>query len=228
MKLPSLPALAAVCFAAAVPAHAASILRITEVMSDGDLTDWFELTNYGDTAADLTGFQMDDDSFSVTTAVALNGITSIAPGESVIFTEGGKTNFTSKVAAFKTAWSLGNSIQVGGYGGTGVGLSGTLGDAITVFDSAATELTGPFAGLIRVSFPSATATTGTSFEWLYDATGASISPATGQLTTGGSTYTDAISGVTLRATPGSVPIPETSSILLGAIGAFGLLRRRRA
>ena len=30
--------------------QAAAILRITEAMSNGDVADWFEVTNYGDTA----------------------------------------------------------------------------------------------------------------------------------------------------------------------------------
>src|SRR5262249_31507190 len=49
--------------------------------------DWFEVTNLGNATANITGWKMDDDSHSFSNAVALNGITSIAPGESVIFLE---------------------------------------------------------------------------------------------------------------------------------------------
>jgi hypothetical protein len=45
--------------------QAAGTIRITEVMSNA-LTlgsmDWWEITNYGDTAVDLTGWKMDDNS----------------------------------------------------------------------------------------------------------------------------------------------------------------------
>ncbi len=152
----------------------------------------------------------------------MNGITSIAPGESVIFTEGTTANPTANVAAFKTAWNLDSSVQVGGYGGSGIGLSSS-GDGITLFtDAAGTELPGPFGGLIRVSFGEATS--GTSFFWSYDSTGASTSSATGTLSTTPSAGTNGLIG-----TPGSLgSVPEPSSLLLGATGMLALLRRRRA
>jgi hypothetical protein len=195
--------------------QAAAILRITEVMSNGDVADWFELTNYGDTAANITGYQADDSSFLVTSSLALNGITSIAPGESVIFTEGTAATPTTSVAAFRTAWSLGGSVQVGGYGGSGIGLSST-GDGVTIFTGpAGTELPGPFGGFIRVSFGAATS--GTSFYWTYNAAGDSTSAAGGTLSSGS------------KATPGSpVAIPEPSALVLGGVGMICLLRRRRA
>lgn len=133
-------------------------LRITEVMSNGDTADWFEITNYGAAAADITGYKMDDGSFASGTAVALNGVTSIAPGESVVFIE---SALGALVSAFETNWSLDGSKQVGYYSGTGVGLSGS-GDGVTVFTSANAELADPFSGLIRVSFGAATQ--GTSFK----------------------------------------------------------------
>ena len=49
--------------------------------------DWFEVTNKGATPVNITGWQMDDDSNAFASAIALNGITEIAPGESVIFIE---------------------------------------------------------------------------------------------------------------------------------------------
>ena len=69
-------------------AQAQAVLRITEAMSSsgpGGTEDWFEVTNYGTTEADITGFKMDDNTFDFTLAVLLNGVTSIAPGESVVF-----------------------------------------------------------------------------------------------------------------------------------------------
>lgn len=165
--------------------EAAPLLRITEAMSNGDTADWFELTNYGDSAATITGYQMDDNSYNVANSVALTGVTSIDPGESVVFVEGTATT----ASVFKTNWSLGAVRKVGYYSGVAVGLSSS-GDGVTIFTNnsanGGAELSGPFSGLIRVSFGAATS--GTSFSWSYDASGNNTSPANGQLTTSGTTW----------------------------------------
>ena len=44
-----------------------SQVRITEVMSSGGTSDWFELTNFGTTAVDITGWKVDDSSFGLAT-----------------------------------------------------------------------------------------------------------------------------------------------------------------
>ena len=102
--------------------------------------DWFELTNTGASPVTITGWKMDDNSNSFASSVALNGITSIAPGESVIFIE---TTSAATVATFKSTW-FGNSVpsglQIGMYNGSGVGLS-TGGDAVNIFDSTGTLVT---------------------------------------------------------------------------------------
>src|SRR5215471_8585991 len=49
--------------------------------------DWFELTNTGASAQDITGWKMDDNSHTFGSAVGLRGVTSIAPGQSVVFVE---------------------------------------------------------------------------------------------------------------------------------------------
>ncbi len=64
--------------------------------------DWFEVTNIGPGPVDVTGWKMDDDSGLFGSAVALNGITSIAPGESVIFME--TSNPTAAKSEFLIAW----------------------------------------------------------------------------------------------------------------------------
>ncbi len=111
--------------------------------SDASLrVDWFEVTNVGTATANITGWRMDDDSRSLNNSVALNGVTSIAPGESVIFLE--TTDLVGKSAAFKTLWFGANppaSLQIGSYGGSGVGLS-TGGDQVNLFDSAGAVQTG--------------------------------------------------------------------------------------
>lgn len=104
--------------------------------------DWFEVTNTGTAAVDLTGWKVDDNSHSLANAIALNGITSIAPGEAVIFIE--TTNLTSAAAAFRDLWFGTNpqrTPQIGSYSGSGVGLSSN-GDEVTLFDGAGNLVTG--------------------------------------------------------------------------------------
>ncbi|MBO0859517.1 MAG: alkaline phosphatase D family protein [Chloracidobacterium sp.] len=100
--------------------------------------DWFEVTNTGSASANIAGWKMDDDSRSFDNAVALDGVTTIAPGESVIFLE--TTDLAGKSAAFKALWFGSNppaNLQIGSYNGSGVGLS-TGGDQVNLFDSAGT------------------------------------------------------------------------------------------
>jgi len=98
--------------------------------------DWFEVTNTKATAVDITGWKMDDNSGSPAAAVALNGITSIAPGESVIFIESAAP--ATVVPLFKSTWFGANppaTLQVGTYTGSGVGL-GTGGDQVNLYNNA--------------------------------------------------------------------------------------------
>lgn len=118
-------------------------IYVTEVApwSSGDSpvgADWFELTNRGTTAIDLTGWKVDDNSGLFANAVALAGITSIAPGESVIFVEG--SNPTTATSAFVANWFGGTAptnLQIGTYTGSGIGL-GTGGDAVNIYDAGGT------------------------------------------------------------------------------------------
>ncbi|MFM7534557.1 MAG: lamin tail domain-containing protein [Acidimicrobiales bacterium] len=133
---------------AATPASAAGeSIKITEVApwSSANSTvaaDWFELTNTGSVAVNITGWKIDDNSNSATAAVALNGITSIAPGESVIFLE--TAALTTTQTAFISLWFGGSApagLQIGSYNGSGVGL-GTGGDAVNIFDASGVLVTG--------------------------------------------------------------------------------------
>ncbi len=115
--------------------------------------DWWELTNTGTTGVDLTGWEMDDSSDAFGSAVPLNGVSSLAPGESAVFVEGDST----KVTAFEEAWFGDNvpaGFKIGTYSGSGVGLS-EGGDGVNVFDSTGAQVTG-------VSF--GTSTVGKSFD----------------------------------------------------------------
>ncbi len=141
----------------AAPASAdAGDLIISEVWSGGSsngtyAADWFEITNTGATAVDITGWKVDDSSASFASAVALSGVTSIDPGQSVVFVEGTATQAT----ALTTAWfgaSPPSGFTIGTYSGSGIGL-GSGGDAVNLYDSGGTLVT-------NVSFGAAgTATT---------------------------------------------------------------------
>jgi len=110
-------------------------VKITEVSAWGSgnapyATDWFELTNTGSSAISLSGWSMDDNS-NGTAKVSMVGISSIAAGESVIFTE------NAAKASFLSTWFGANApagLQIGTYTGSGVGLS-TSGDAVNVYNA---------------------------------------------------------------------------------------------
>lgn len=97
--------------------------------------DWFEVTNTKAVAVDITGWKIDDNSQSPAAAVALNGITSINPGESVIFME--TNDLIGKTAAFKSNWFGSNppaGLRIGNYTGSGVGLS-SGGDQVNLYNA---------------------------------------------------------------------------------------------
>ena len=98
--------------------------------------DWFEVTNNGNAALDISGWKVDDSSNSFTAALALTGITSIAPGESVIFLETSATNAATIITNFKSTWFGSNppaNLQVGSYTGSGIGLS-SGGDQVNLYN----------------------------------------------------------------------------------------------
>jgi len=150
---------AIVALLVAGPARAAII--ISEVDPSGSSAtsntynaDWFELTNTGAAAVNITGWEIDDNSNLFANAVPLRGVTSIAPGKSVVFIEGiadGSTDATLE-ASFKSFWFDGNipaGFTIGAYGGSGVGLSQTA-DAVNIFDSTGARVTGVAFGLATV------------------------------------------------------------------------------
>lgn len=175
-RCPSTVARLVVCGLAALASSAASAqgvslstLRVTEAMSSsgvGGTPDWWEVTNYGSSAVDITGWKFDDSSFAFGSSVALNGVTSIAAGESVAFVETTTLDSGSaatQVAAFRNFWGgTAATAQVGYYAGSGISFS-SGGDGIVVFDALGSETTP------RVTFGAAT--TGSSFYYGYDAAG---------------------------------------------------------
>jgi Lamin Tail Domain len=118
--------------------------------------DWFEVTNTGSAAIDLTGWKMDDNSHSIANAIPLNGITSIGPGEAVIFIE--TADLPTAAAAFRNLWFGANAPrtpQIGSYSGSGVGLSSN-GDEVTLFDGSGNLVTGVGFGAAPAAAPFAT------------------------------------------------------------------------
>jgi len=201
-----------------------STLRITEAMSSGNGTvDWFEVTNYGLSDVSITGWKMDDSSFSSAASVALSGVASISSGQSVIFLE--SSSAETAISTFRTIWGSNvTSVIIGSYTGGGVGLSNS-GDGLVLFDSTGVEMTP------RVTFGAAT--TGSSFYYSYDSTGSpSTSPnanailSTASLSNGQNTYTSSFNTGSPGTAMNAVPEPQTY-ILIGIGAAFLLWRMRR-
>lgn len=119
-------------------------LVISEVNAAGSsssyLADWFELTNTDSLPLNISGWKIDDSSAAFGSAVGLRGVTSIAPGQSVVFAEGNATGTTDSTIQtnFISAWFGGAApagFTMGFYGGSGVGMSTTAGDGVNIFDS---------------------------------------------------------------------------------------------
>lgn len=208
---------------------ASSTLKITEVHSTGSSNstyqaDWFELTNFGSTSVDLTGWRMDDNSGSFAGgSVALRGVSSIAPGQSIVFLEGGSSSSGDATlgSAFKSAWfgsNVPSTLTLGFYGGSGVGLSASS-DQVNVYNSSnATPVAAVWFG---------SATSGFTFDNL-----AGLDGVTTQLTQlsvlGVNGAFKSVTGNEVGS-PGQIPEPSTYAAIVGAVAlAFSAYRRQRA
>ncbi len=214
--------LAAALAALAMAGAAQAQVRITEVSAWGSgnapyATDWFELTNTGSSAITLTGWKMDDSSASFGSATAMTGITSIAAGESVIFTE------TAATASFLSTWFGGNApagLQIGTYTGGGVGLS-TSGDGVNIYNA---------AGVLQASVSFGNSPGSSPFATFDNAAGL-----TGSITqlsaVGVNGAFAAANDASEIGSPGriaaAVPEPGSYALLLAGLGVVGFLARKR-
>ena len=109
-----------------------------------DIPEWFEITNFGDTAADLVANPLyyDDESADPAKNNRLADVDSIAPGESVIFFVDFESDFPGATPEeqleaaytnFELAWGELPGIQIGYVADHGGGLGGK-GDTIYIFD----------------------------------------------------------------------------------------------
>ncbi len=206
MSIRFFAALAAASFASVSMAN----IVITEASSTGSSgtvgSDWFELTNRGLTSVDITGWRVDDNSNSFAASLLLNGVTSIAPGESVVFIE---SALGAKIPDYRTFWGQIDSLQIGFYSGSGIGL-GSGGDAVNIYDS---------TGVLINNVTFGAAVQGVSFG--YD-------PAS---STFGAPSVAGINGARTSASgtdvgsPGVIPAPSAAALL--AMGGVMAGRRRR-
>lgn len=218
MKTKSLLATGALLAVSALTANAAIV--ITEVMSSSahpggtNNADWFELTNTGVSAVNVTGWSWDDDSNTPDTAT-FGSLTSIAAGASVIISQetiGAESSWISN-------WGLSGVTVVNiGSGGSVPGFS-NAGDTIYIYDATDTLVT-------SVTFGAASS--GFSFEW--DASGNSL----GLSAIGVNGAFQAVSNGASAAgvdvgSPGFavVPEPSTYAALAGFVMLGVALNRRR-
>ena len=201
----------------ATAATAQAQLRFTEAMSSssitgGGTTDWFELTNLGSGAVDITGYKFDDGSANIDAAVSLQGVTSIAAGQSVVFLE--TSSSTTAIAAFRTFWGNIDSVVIGSYSGSGVSFS-SGGDGLNLFDAGGSLVT-------TENFFAAT----TGFSFGFDPTTSTFGALSANGSFGGFTSAGSPTNV---GSPGTIPEPSTYAALVGALALAGVaLRRRRA
>lgn len=130
-----------VCATLLVSAPAQAQLAITEIHSNASAggtpalhADWWELTNFGSSPADLSGYRFNDSTGGRTTgAVTIESLV-IAPGESVVFVD------TISSDAFRQWWgaSLPPGLQILTYSTNGIGLSSS-GDGLRLWAASATS-----------------------------------------------------------------------------------------
>lgn len=214
---------AAALLSAGITAAQAAV-NITEVAPWGSgksevAVDWFELTNSGLSALDISGWKMDDNSAQFSKAVALSGVSSMAAGQSVVFVEGTAADAT----AFASLWfgtSVPAGLSVGYYSGSGVGLSQSS-DTVNVYNASGALQASVSFGASGASAPYQT----------FDNAARLNNTTLSQLSVTGINGAFAAAGNASEiGSPGSVaavPEPETYAMLLAGLVVMGAVVRRR-
>ena len=182
--------------------------------------DWFELTNTGASAIDITDWKVDDSSNAFASALALNNVTSIAAGQSLIFVEGN----AATAAAFSANWFGANvpaGFAIGFYSGAGIGLSSS-GDAVNIFNG---------SGVVQASVSFGASDSTSPFHSFDNAAGLN-NTLISQLSVAGVNGAFAVTHnlVSEIGSPGvmaAVPEPETYALLLAGLGVIATLVRKR-
>ncbi len=223
MKQSLIGLMAALVAASAMPAHAA--IQITEVApwSSGNSPvgkDWFELTNTGAAAVTLTGWKIDDDSASFATGATLNGVTSIAAGESVIFIEGGNSTIN---ASFLSTWFGVNApagLQIGSYSGSGVGLS-TGSDGVNIFNA---------SGVLQASVSFGASDSVSPYQTFDNAAGlnGTIAQLSAVGVNGAFVAANDVNEIGSPGTIAAVPEADTYAMMLAGLGLIGAALRKRS
>ncbi|MGH6646751.1 lamin tail domain-containing protein [Aquabacterium sp.] len=206
-------------------ATAQAQIRVTEVAPWGSsdsnpaipyATDWFELTNFGNSDVSISGWKMDDSS-NGSAKVSLVGISTIKAGESVIFTE------TAASASFLSTWFGAHApagLQIGTYTGSGVGLSQS-GDAVNLYNA---------SNVLQANVVFGAADATSPYQTFDNAIGLNNTTIT-QLSVAGVNGAFAAANHAIEiGSPGSiaaVPEPESHVLALAALGLFGLIARKR-
>jgi hypothetical protein len=220
---------AAIALAAAAPSHAAIVITEVAPWSSSNSAfgaDWFEITNTGAAAVSTSGWVMDDNSHTSSSAVQMRGITGIAAGQSVVFVEGladGSTD-TTLGAAFKSAWFGANvpaNFAIGVYGGSGVGLS-TGGDEVNIY----TSTTGTLVAGVAFGASNNTAAPFNTFDNI--AGNGTVTQLSAVGVNGAFQAADA-SRIMIGSpgTVGAVPEVSTAAMILAGLVAVGAAARRR-
>ncbi len=131
--------------ASLIATNALAQLSVTEVHSNQTVgsnppahADWWELSNYGTTSVDLTGWIFNDTTGGTTNGAVILPALILGPGESAIFVEG------LEPSQFRSWWgpNLMETVTVVTYTATSIGLSST-GDGIRLWRSGSDSSASP-------------------------------------------------------------------------------------